>query len=96
MGWEHEMAQMIKSTGEHAKEKAIEDASVFVGTIEQISPLKISILGGEAMYEAEDDEIVQGRTFAKLSSDIKRKGAQVIVIPVDSLDTIAVLDVIEE
>lgn len=94
MGWEHEMAQMIKYTGEHAKEKAIEDASVSIGTIEQVNPLKISILDGEAMYE--DDEIIQGRTFARLSKDVKKKGAGVIVIPVDNLDTIAVLDVIEE
>ncbi len=94
MGWEHEMARMIKSTGEHAKEKAIEDASAFVGIIEQASPLKISILDGEAMYE--DDEIIQGRTFARLSKDVKKKGAGVIVIPVDNLDTIAVLDVVEE
>lgn len=96
MGWEHEMAQMIKYTGEHAKEKAIEDASVSIGTIEQVNPLKISTLGGEGMYEEDDDEIVQSRTFARLSNDIKKKGAGVIVIPVDSLDTIAVLDVIEE
>lgn len=93
MGWEHEIAQMIKSTGDCAKEKAIEDASVSIGTIEQIDPLKISTLGGEGMYEA--DEIFQSRLFSGYSSNIKKKGAQVIVMPIDDLDTIAVLDVIE-
>lgn len=95
MGWEHEMAQMIKSAGEHAKEKAIEDASVSIGTIEQVNPLKISTLGGEGMYEEDDDEIVQSRTFLRLSNDIKKKGAKVIVMPIDDLNTIAVLDVVE-
>lgn len=94
MGWEHQLAQTIKETGERAKTAAVEDASAFVGIIEQAKPLKISILGGEAMYE--DDEIIQGRTFARLSNDVKKKGVNVIVIPVDNLDTIAVLDVIEE
>lgn len=93
MGWEHQIAQSIKDSGDRAKNAAIEEGSAYLGTIERTSPLKISIMGGEGMYEGE--EIAQSRLFAEYSASLKKPGTQVIVVPIDSVDTIAVLDIVK-
>ena len=46
MGWEHEIAQRIKDSGKMAKEKAVEEASAYIGTIISLSPLKITAMEG--------------------------------------------------
>lgn len=94
MSWEYEMAAQMKADAEKAKASAVEDASTFIGKIEQIDPLKITIYDGAFIYEKE--EIFMSRTFARLSKEVVKVGARVLVTPIDSLDTIAVIDVVEE
>ncbi len=94
MGWEHQIAQSIKDSGDRAKNAAIEEGSAYLGTIERTSPLKISIMGGEGMYEGEE-EIAQSRLFAEYPASLKKPGTRVIVVPIDSVDIIAVLDIVK-
>lgn len=93
MAWEYDLAKKMKEDQERARDKAIEEASGFIGKIERASPLKISILGGEVMYEK--NEIFMSRTFKEYSASIRSTGKKVIVVPIDDLNTIAVLDVVE-
>ena len=39
MSWEYDIAEKIKTSGQTAREKAVEEASGYIGTIEQLSPL---------------------------------------------------------
>ena len=94
MGWEHMIAQEIKSSGEKARQSAVEDASAYIGKIEKLSPLIISALDGEAMYEG-PEEITQSRTFYEYGSNIKKVGAEVILVPINGLDSIAVIDIVK-
>lgn len=94
MGWEHTIAQAIKDSGDNARQTAVEDASAYIGKIEQLSPLIISLMEGEAMYEGEE-EITQSRTFYEYGADKKKVGTEVIVLPVNGIDTIAIIDVVK-
>ena len=94
MSWEYDIAEKIKTSGRTAREKAVEEASGYIGTIEQLSPLKISIMDGEAYYEG-PEEIYQSRTFCEYGSDVKKVGAEVIIVPIDGIDLIAVIDVVK-
>lgn len=94
MGWEHTIAQAIKDSGDKARQSAVEDASAYIGKIEKLSPLVISLMEGEAMYEGKE-EITQSRTFYEYGSDVKKVGADVIVMPVNGVDAIAVIDVVK-
>ena len=40
MSWEYDIAEKIKASGQKAREKAVEEASGYIGTIEQLSPLQ--------------------------------------------------------
>lgn len=94
MGWEHVIAGRIKETGKRAREQAVEDASAYIGKIENLNPLKISIMDGEGMYEG-NEEIYQSRTFYEYGTDIKKVGTEVIALPIDGIDLIAVIDVVK-
>lgn len=94
MSWEYEIAENIKASGQTAREKAVEEASGYIGTIEQLSPLKISIMEGAAYYEGAE-EIYQSRTFYEYGADVKKVGAKVIIVPIDGTDLIAVIDVVK-
>lgn len=94
MGWEHEIAQTIKDSGDTARIAAIEEGSAYLGRIERTSPLKISIMDGEGMYEGEE-EIAESRTFSEYSSSLKKAGTTVIVVPIGDVNTIAVLDIVK-
>lgn len=114
--WEKEFAKKLKEATVGAKEQAIDQSVMTVGTIESVKPLVVSAFGGEGMYMEEDDEIVITRTFgqyftakkncvisgvhgtavcngAHCTPDIK-KGAQVLIAPVGSLNRIALIDLI--
>ncbi len=92
MGWEHEIAQRIKNSGRAAKEKAVEEASAYIGTIISVSPLKVSMIEGNATYE--EDEIIQSRTFQKYTTATKKEGVEVILLPVGDINTIAIIDIV--
>ncbi len=92
MGWEHEIAQRIKDSGKMAKEKAVEEASAYIGTIISLSPLKITAMEGSATYEG--NEIIQSRTFRHYQESVKKVGAEVIIFPVGDVNTIAVIDIV--
>ncbi len=94
MGWEHEIAQAIKDTGDNARTAAVEEGSAYLGKIERATPMKISIMDGGGMYEGEE-EIIESRTFSEYSSNLKKAGTSVIVVPVGDVNTIAVLDIVK-
>lgn len=93
--WDIEVAKKIKEGAQKARDHAVSDASAYLGQIETVSPLKISILDGQAYYEDKEDEILL-TDVAKYSLDklgAKAKGLACIVVPVNSLDIVAVIDV---
>ena len=92
--WEYEFAKALKNSTVRAKEQAIDQASLMVGTIESASPLIISAFDGEGMYSEEEKEIVQTQTFKDYSETKKKKGSQVLIAAVGSLNRIAVIDLI--
>ena len=92
--WEYEFAKALKKSTTGAKEQAIDQATMMVGIIERTSPLIISAFDGEGMYSEEEKEVVITRTFAKYIEEEKRKGTQVLIAPIGSLDRIAVIDLI--
>lgn len=94
MSWEYDIAEKIKASGQTVRQKAVEEASGYIGKIERLSPIKISIMDGEAYYEG-TEEIYQSRTFYEYGSDIKKVGAEVIIVPIDGIDLIAVIDVVK-
>lgn len=94
MSWEYDIAEKIKASGQTARQKAVEEASGYIGTIEQLSPLKISIMDGEAYYEG-TEEIYQSRTFYEYDASVKKVGEKVIVLPIDGIDLIAVIDLVK-
>lgn len=90
--WNEEIAAAIKENAQSARDKAIGEASGSIGVIEQVSPLIISAMAGQAMYE--DDLIIKTETFAKYTEPKLAKGKEVVIIPIDSATTIAVIDLV--
>ena len=83
--WQNQIARKIKDGAQQAREKALNDASVFIGTIKQLSP--------ELMYAESEGEIIKSHTFSKYTPGTNVfVGDDVIVLPVNSLDTICVID----
>ena len=87
--WEYELANKLKSDVKRAKEKATNESTFFIGTVEQITPLIISIENGELMYEDADEEIIKTKAFA---SRTLHKGDSVICLPAEGLGTIVAID----
>lgn len=85
--WEHELAKKLKENTNKAKQKATNEATFFMGVIEQISPLIISLENGDLMYDAE--EIIKTKTFANRTI---KKGNSVICLPSEDLGTIVAID----
>lgn len=110
--WEYEIANRIKNGERKAREKAISDASFYIGTLENLSPVTVSVLGGEAMYYA-GDNLFLSRTFSEYSEnitferpdgttittkrkDVPKKGQRVLIAPIDGVSTMALIDLLEE
>lgn len=90
--WQNQIARKIKEGAQQAREKALSDASVFIGTIKQLRP-ELIIQIGELMYAESEGEIIKSHTFSKYTPGTNVfAGDDVIVLPVNSLDTICVID----
>ena len=87
--WDYELANKLKSNNKKATEKATSDSTFFMGTIEQVYPLIISIEDGELMFEDAEDEIIKTLAFA---SRTYKKGASVICLPAEGLGAIVAVD----
>ena len=85
------LANSIKDYSKKRGAKAASAASATIGKIEQTTPLIISTENGEYLYEAEEDEIIMTETFY---NETKKKGNEVLVVPVGNLNTIAVIGLI--
>ena len=85
------LANSIKDYSKKRGAKAASAASATIGKIEQTTPLIISTENGEYLYEAEEDEIIMTRNF---HNETKKKGDEVMVVPVGNLNTIAVIGLI--
>lgn len=85
------LANSIKDYSKRRGAKAASAASATIGKIEQTTPLIISTENGEYLYEAEEDEIIMTKTFY---NETKKKGDEVMVVPVGNLNTIAVIGLI--
>ena len=85
------LANSIKDYSKNRGAKAASAASATIGKIEQATPLIISTENGEYLYEAEEDEIIMTKTFY---NETKKKGNEVLVVPVGNLNTIAVIGLI--
>ena len=85
------LANSIKEKNKKRGAKAASAASATIGKIEQTTPLIISTENGEYLYEAEEDEIIMTKTFY---NETKKKGNEVLVVPVGNLNTIAVIGLI--
>ena len=85
------LAKDIKSYSKKRGAKAVSAASATIGKIEQTTPRIISTENGEYLYEAEEDEIIMTKTFY---NETKKKGNEVLVVPVGNLNTIAVIGLI--
>lgn len=110
--WEYDLAKKLKDGQKKVREKAVNDASFYVGILENLSPITVSILGGEAMYYAGDNLYISKR-FSEYREDItferadgttitaKRKntpkaGQRVLIAPIDGVSTMALIDLLEE
>ena len=85
------LANSIKDYSKKRGAKAASAASATIGKIEQTTPLIISTENGEYLYEAEEDEIIMTKTFY---NETKKKGNEVLVVPIGNLNTIAVIGLI--
>ena len=85
--WEHELAKKLKENTNKAKQKATNEATFFMGVIEQKIPLIISLENGDLMYE--EDEIIKTKTFASRTIN---KGDSVICLPAEGLGAIVAID----
>ena len=96
--WNKEFANKLKEKINKSQEVAITSASGFVGKIEKVNPLKVSVLNAELIYDNED--IVRTNTF-KAKQEITAEatklkvGQNVLVLPIDGLDMIAIIDRLE-
>ena len=87
--WDVELANKFKSNNKKAIEKATSDSTFFMGVIEQVYPLIISIEDGELMFEDAEDEIIKTLAFA---SRTYKKGVSVICLPAEGLGAIVAVD----
>ncbi len=88
----HKLAEDIKAFMRKSGNHAVADASGSKGVIESVNPLIITTYEGAIRYEEAEDEIIKSKLFAGRT---KKKGDEVIVVPIESLDMIAVIDLIE-
>ncbi|MEG0430305.1 MAG: hypothetical protein RSA49_04300 [Anaerovoracaceae bacterium] len=88
----NKLANMLKTQMTKKETSAITIASASIGVIEQINPLKISTYNGQIFYEEEENEIIKTKLFA--AKEIKL-GNKVLVVPVENIETIAVIDIVE-
>lgn len=110
--WEYELAKKLKDGQKQVREKAVSDASFYIGTLESLSPVTVSAMGGEMMLYAGENLYIS-KTFAEYSKDItfqspdgttftaKRKnqpktGQRVLIAPIDGVSTMALIDLLEE
>lgn len=92
LDWHAQIAKELKRRNDESKEKAIEEASGFVGIIESVEPLVVSIMDGALMYE--DDDLVVGFALSQYPEGEVRAGRKCIVLPVDGVTTVALIDII--
>jgi hypothetical protein len=85
------LANTIKSYSKERGRKASEAASSTIGTIEQLKPMVVSTSGGECTYEEKEEELIFTETFYNRE---KKKGDEVLVVPVNNLKKIAIIDII--
>ena len=111
MSWEYDLAKELKRNTERTRKKAVEEASFYKGKIEKLSPLTVSAMGGELMYEEGENLLVSpqildyteeiiferdGITTTLKRKNILKKGAAVLLAPVDGADVMAVIDIVKE
>lgn len=89
MGWEHDLAKKLKDKNSNVQSKAINQSTPFIGTIESVSPLIISIENGELMYEDNEDEIIKTKLF---SGRTLHKNDSVVCLPCEGMTEIIVID----
>lgn len=91
--WNYELANKLKGESGKAREKAVSDASAFIGVVKQRMPLIVQITEEMIYY---DDDIIESYRFHELLRQNNpytiNVGDKVIVMPVNTLDTIAVID----
>lgn len=85
--WNYQLASKLKKENKKAENKATNKSTFFMGAIEQVIPLIISIENGELMYD--EDEIIKTKSFA---SRTLHKGDTVICLPAEGLGTIVAVD----
>ena len=90
--WNQVLANRLKRGNEKLHQKAVEEATGFIGNLESIKPLKISIMDGLVQYDAED--IFVTRNFEKIPAEEKVAGTKILVMPLDGLDSVVVVDII--
>lgn len=88
----HKFVNKVKESMGKNERCSMESASASVGKIEAVSPLKISTCDCNFIYEEEEDEILITKQFKDRT---KKAGDTVLVLPVDSLDLIVAVDIIE-
>ena len=110
--WEYEFAKKIKTGERKAREKAVSDASFYIGVLENLSPVTVSIHGGEMMFYENNnlyiskkfmeysDEITfqysDGTTFTAKRKQVPQVGNRVLIAPIDGVSTMALVDLLEE
>ena len=85
------LAKDIKSYSKKRGAKAVSAASASIGKIEKVKPLIISTENREYLYEEIENEIIVTKAFY---NETKEKGDEVLVVPVENLNTIAVIGLI--
>lgn len=92
LDWHAQIARELKNRNDDAQRKAVEEASGFIGTIESVDPIVVSIMGGALMYDEEDLTVAYAVT--KYPAGELKAGRKCIVMPVDGLTTVALIDII--
>ena len=91
--WNQVLANRLKKGNEKLHQKAVEEATGFIGILESVDPIKISIMDGLIQYDLEDIFITRG--FDKIPAEEKKAGVKVLVMPLDGLDSVAIVDIID-
>lgn len=89
MSWEYDLANKLKEKNDDMKSKSINQSTPFIGTVESVNPLIISIENGDLMYDETENEIIKTKLF---TSRIVQKDDSVICLPCEGLTEIIIID----
>ena len=90
---EYELAKKRKEGNKDSQKKIVAISTPYIGIIKSMEPLIITIESGKFIYSG--NQIKQTRTFKNLNPNVAKVGASVLVSPLNSLNTIVVIDVME-